>query len=115
MAAPGSLSLRSGISAGLLTLANYYQVGSFNQLALKEAGYQLVSSMMADNLESIVRGFLPSDSQVSSMYLKPILVGGSYSMICYFVDGNKNYMGNFMLSAGSEFASTYVQSSIAGY
>jgi len=109
-AATGTTTFKAGISAGILTLINYYQAGKLNkEAALKRVGYQLVGSLAADNLETIVRGFLPLDSKISSMYLHPMLTGGTYTLLTYFVDGDKNYIANFLISAGSEIASTYVE------
>jgi len=101
--------LKSALSAGVLTGVKYYRGEKLNKETLMPAGYQFISSYVAQDVENILRPLLPPALQVQSMYLKPLIVGGLYSIISKVVDGNKKYMANFLISAGSEVGATFIE------
>ena len=110
----GGSTARALLSTAGVVGSNYYfepRTGKqlFSSTSLKRAGFQLVSSFAGNSLEGLVRPLLPSGSQISSMYLKPLLVGAGYCLLCKFVDSDRKYLMNFLISAGSEAMATYVE------
>jgi hypothetical protein len=109
----GSSSLKATLSAGTLSLVDYYRgKNKLNMAMLKKSGYQFLASFSSNTIEAFIRPYLPAAAQISSMYLKPIIVGSIYSLLCKIVDGSKAYVGNFILSAGSEIAASYLEAPI---
>ena len=109
----GTSSLKAGLSAGTLSLVQFYQGKTkMNSSMLKKAGFQFLSSISANTVEAFIRPYLPMGAQISSTYIKPLIVGTLFTVMCKVIDGSKSYMSNFILSVGSEVGGSYLESPV---
>lgn len=101
---------RPAISAVSVFALSSYNKSAYSGNTLKRSGYQLVASLGANTLEGFIRPLLPPSAQLSTMYMRPIVVGGAFTILAKFIDGDKSYVMNFLLSGGSELLAGYLES-----
>ena len=106
---------KAALSAGTLTGVKYAYGEKLNKDALVPAGYQFVSSYLASDVEGYLRPLLPPQLQLQSMYFKPIVVGGLYSIMANLLSSDKSYMMNFLISAGSEMGAKILEPALSGF
>lgn len=108
--------VKAALSAsGVLLLDKYNGARTSSEFMAKRAGYQAVSSFFSNTLEGYIRPMLPVGWQISSMYMKPLVVGGSFTVLCAVIDGQKNmtYVKyNLIVSILSELGAGYLEAPI---
>jgi hypothetical protein len=91
--------LKAGLSAGALVGIDKY---SGYKIEGKRIAYQGGLSLFANSIEGLVRPMLPAGAQISSMMLQPLLVAGTFTLICKFMFKDKMYKYNMIASLGAE-------------
>lgn len=110
-------ALTAAISGATVVAVSSFSKGSDEQIismkSLKKAGYQAISSMLANSIEGMLQPYLPPGGKISSVYLKPGIVAGLYTAMAYFIDGDKVTLYQVAVSAGSEAIASYLEAPLA--
>lgn len=100
---------------GVVAIDSYYtkSKGSyFSTDKLKRGGYQGLASFASNSVEGMIKPLLPVGWKISSMYMKPIVVGATFTILAALVDGNKSMEWvkyNFITSLASEIAADFLE------
>jgi hypothetical protein len=108
--------VRGAVSGGVLVgLDTYLNTGKnkprslFSTDQLKKFGFQALSSVAVDQIKKVFKPLLPNLINDSTMWINPLIVGGSYTLLVKFISGSNNYMYNFMYSMAAEMIAGFVE------
>lgn len=106
---------RSGVKAGIScgALAGIDSYNGYKVEAMRIA-YQGGASLFAGSIENMVRPMLPEGAQISSMLLQPLLVAGTFTLVCKFMLKDKMYKYNMLASLGAEMTANWTTPMLNG-
>jgi hypothetical protein len=109
--------LRAALSGGSLVGVEYVMKTEKGIISMHSGGKFLaqgISSLSVNAAKSVVLPIIPQLAQLGDKVVTPLLVGGVYSLVTYFIKGvdNKHLLTRFLVSAGSEVVASWVEPAI---